>query len=393
MAKAKLYIFITLLAACAVVILFVQQGTEAQTESNDVTKDSLVTITISFIGDLMCHSPQYNFARVDKDSFDFRPVYREIKYFLSSPDFMIGNLETVTAGKSVGYSGYPHFNTPDEYLTALKDAGFDLLVTANNHSLDKGEKGVLRTIEQIKLNDLNYVGTASDQQDRDSIRYFQIDDLNFTVLSYTFGTNNIPKPKGKDYLVNLIDFELIKEDITAARKGNTEIIIVYYHFGDEYKRFPNQYQKDVVDSTIKFGADIIIGAHPHVLQPVEYFKTQNAKLDTGFVAYSLGNFISNQRWRYSDAGVILNLSITKNLLTDSVYISSVGYLPTWVFKGRTTAGDEYIILPSQNYNDSTYYYLSQNDREQMKQAFEDTQFILTQFTERVLLLDLQPNEQ
>lgn len=393
MANTKLYIFITLLAACAFVILFVQQGTEAQSESYDLTKDSLVTITISFVGDLMCHSPQYNFARVDKNSFDFRPVYREIKYFLSSPNFMVGNLETVTAGKSVGYSGYPHFNTPDQYLTALKDAGFDLLVTANNHSLDKGEKGVLRTIEQIKLNDLNYVGTASNQQDRDSIRYFQINGFNFTVLSYTFGTNNIPKPKGKDYLVNLIDYELIKKDIIAARKGNTEIVIVYYHFGDEYKRFPNQYQKDVVDSTIKFGSDIIIGAHPHVIQPVEYFKTQNAKLDTGFVAYSLGNFISNQRWRYSDAGVILNLSLTKNLLTDSVYISSVGYLPTWVFKGSTTAGDEYIILPSQNYNDSTYYYLSQIDRELMKQAFEDTQFILTQFTERVLLLDLQPNEE
>lgn len=393
MAKAKLYIFITLLAVCAVVILFVQQGTEAQTESNDLTKDSLITITISFVGDLMCHSPQYNFARVDKDSFDFRPVYREIKYFLSSPDFMIGNLETVTAGKSVGYSGYPHFNTPDEYITALKYAGFDLLVTANNHSMDKGERGVLRTIEQIKLNDLNYVGTASDQRDRDSIRYFQINDFNFTVLSYTFGTNNIPKPKGKDYLVNIIDFELIMKDINTARQGNAGIVIVYFHFGDEYKRFPNQYQKDVVDSTIKFGADIIIGAHPHVLQPVDYFKTQNAKLDTGFVAYSLGNFISNQRWRYSDAGVVLNLSLTKNLFTDSIYISSVSYLPTWVFKGRTTAGDEYIILPSQNYDDRTFYYLSQNDRELMKQSFEDTQFILTQFTDKILLLDLQPKEE
>ncbi len=388
MVKAKLYIFFLLFSVCAVVVLFVQYGTEAQTELIDETKDSLVTITISFVGDLMCHSPQYNFARVGPDSFHFKPVYREIQNFISSPDFMIGNLETVIAGKALGYSGYPHFNTPDEYLTALKDAGFDLLVTANNHSLDKGEKGVLRTIEQIKLNGLSYSGTAANQKDRDSIRFFQLNYVNFTVLSYTFGTNNIPIPKGKDYLVNLIDFELIKKDILAARKGNAEIIIVYYHFGDEYKRFPNQYQNNVVDSTIKLGADIIIGAHPHVIQPVDYFKTQSAKLDTGIIAYSLGNFISNQRWRYSDAGVILNLSITKNLSTDSIYLSSVTYLPTWVFKGSTSNGNEYIILPAQKHYDTTYYYLSDNDRQLMKQAFDDTKFILTQYTDKLQLFDL-----
>lgn len=387
----RLWIFITIFffVTAAVVIYQTADYSFTHAESDTVVEDSLLTITISFVGDLMCHSPQYNYARVDKDSFDFRPVFREVRQFFQSSDFTIGNLETVTAGKNAGYSGYPLFNTPDEYIYALKYAGFDLLVTANNHSMDQGEKGVLRTIEQIKLNDLNYVGTASDQQDRDSIRYFQINGFNFTVLSYTFGTNNIPKPKGKDYLVNLIDFELINKDIIAAREGNTEIIIVYYHFGDEYKRFPNQFQQDVVDSTIRFGADIIIGSHPHVIQPTDYFKTSNTKLDTGFIAYSLGNFISNQRWRYSDAGVILNVSLTKNIFTDSIYISEVTYLPTWVFKGSTQNGNEYVILPAERYDDSTYYFLSNDDRNLMKQAFEDTKDILIRYNKNIRLQKLR----
>ncbi|MBK9099969.1 MAG: CapA family protein [bacterium] len=116
----------------------------------------------------------------------------------------------------------------------------------------------------------------------------------------------------------------------------------------EYKhREPSDYQKDIVKKIISFGADIIIGGHPHVIQPVDIFKTES-KIDSGFAAYSMGNFISNQRWRYSDAGVIIKLEISKNIFTDSIYISEVNYLPTWVFRGQTEKGREYIILPSQN---------------------------------------------
>lgn len=386
MKKLWLTLSIILFLGTAFLLSACISDSEVKAELLTEDKDSVVTITISFVGDLMCHSTQYNYARVDKDSFDFRPVYREIKNYLSSPDFTIGNLETVTAGRQAGYSGYPFFNTPDDYITALKDAGFDLLVTANNHSLDKGEKGVLRTIEQIHNNDLHRVGTFTSQKDRDSIRVFNINGINAAILSYSYGTNGIEKPKGKEYIVNLIDYNLIEKDITQAR-STADIVIVYYHFGDEYKRLPNQYQKEVVNKSIESGADIIIGSHPHVIQPVDFYKTQNAKLDTGFIAYSLGNFISNQRWRYSDAGVILNINITKNFTADSLFISEVNYLPTWVFRGETTAGKEYIILPSQSYDDSLYYFLSAEHKNQMKQAFEDTRSILTQFNNRIKLYE------
>ena len=389
MKKIWIYTFLTVLIAGLTVISFLFNNDEIQAESNGIFEDSLITVTISFIGDLMCHSTQYNYARVENDSFDFRPVYKEVKDYLLSSDLMVGNLETVTAGKKAGYSGYPFFNTPDDYIAALYHSGFDLLTTANNHSLDQGEKGVQRTIEQLMLNNLNYVGTFSSQRDRDSIRVFDLNGITVAVLSYTYGTNGIPKPKGKDYIVNLIEHDLINRDISSARKTGCDIVIVSYHFGEEYKRFPNQYQIEVINQTIKSGADIIIGSHPHVIQPVDFYKTQNAKLDSGFIAYSLGNFISNQRWRYSDAGVILNIELTKNLSTDSIFISGVNYLPTWVFRGNTDLGKEFIILPSQRYDDTTYYFLSKEERKLMKQALDDTGSILTEYTDRIKLNELR----
>jgi len=354
--------------------------------------DSVTTLNISVVGDLMCHSVQFKYARVEEDSFDFSGVFRKVKNYLSDADFTIGNLETVLAGKSKGYSGYPFFNTPDAFLDAIKDAGFDLLVTANNHALDQGEKGVLRTIRKIDEIGLNHTGTFNSQRDRDSIRIFKIHDIEFAVLAYTFSTNDVPIPDGKNYLINMIDFDLIKKDITEARWEGAEIVLVHYHYGTEYKREPVPYQKEVVNKTIEAGADIIIGGHPHVIQPVDYFKTNRAKLDTGFVAYSMGNFISNQRWQYSDAGLILNIQLVKNRNTDSIYINKITYLPTWVFKGVTEKGKEYIILPSTiSSDDSLNSYLTKTDEQDMKQAFSDTKFILTKYNNNIKVM-LPENE-
>lgn len=366
---------------------------------NLAKKDSVITITISSVGDLMCHSPQYEYAKVSKDSFNFNPVYREVFKYFRQFDFVFGNLETVTAGSHRGYSGYPFFNTPDEYITALKNAGFNLLTTANNHSLDKGESGLLRTIDQIKKNKLHYNGTFTSQRDRDSIRIFDIKGIKIAFLAYTYGTNGIPIPKGKSYLINMIDFNLIESDIKTARETGAEIILVHYHFGQEYKREPDVYQREVVNKTISFGADIIIGGHPHVIQPVDYFKNKSEKLDSGFVAYSLGNFISNQRWRYSDAGVILNIELTKNLTTNEIKISDVTYIPTWVFKKTTDRGNEYVILPLLPDDKSSIdNYLSSTDRNNMKEAFNDTYEVLAQYTKEInlykfrsmILADVEP---
>lgn len=348
-----------------------------------VEQDSSTTVTISVVGDLMCHSPQFEYARIEKDSFNFNPVFRNVKQYLESSDFTLGNLETVTAGKeSGGYSGYPFFNTPVSYLTALKETGFDLLVTSNNHSLDRGEKGILRTINEIKSRNINYVGTYNSQQDRDSIRIFNSKGIKFAILAYSYGTNGNPIPKGKEYLINLINPEQIEKDIVSAKSNGAEIVIVHFHFGEEYQREPNLFQRSIVDKVINFGADIIIGGHPHVLQPLQFFKAKNNYLDSGFVAYSMGNFISNQRKRFTDAGLILTIKIEKGIVNNKLEISEVNYIPTWVFKGNTLNGKEFVIIPSTDISD-TSINLSETDLNKMHQAFDDTRFILSKYTKNV----------
>ncbi len=352
-------------------------------------KDSIVTISISAVGDLMCHSTEYDYARVNADSFNFNPFFRFIKPYLKSADFTFGNLETVTAGKSAHYSGYPLFNTPSAFIEALKYAGFNLVTTSNNHALDRGEKGIIHTIAELKKYGLNYTGTFTSERDRDSTRIYNINGIKVAFLAYSYGTNGNPIPSGKPYLINIIDTTLIKHDIQKVKQKGVDIVLVYFHFGIEYQRQPTLFQKEIVKKTISYGADIIIGSHPHVIEPSMFYKTINSRMDSGFVVYSLGNFISNQRWRYSDCGVILTLKITKNFTTDSLYISKVTYLPTWVFKGITGRGREYIILPSQiQPEDTLYNFLTASDKFKMMQSFNDTKNILTEYTQNIYLRKL-----
>ena len=341
--------------------------------TNKIAADSLKTVTISFVGDLMCHSPEINFAKVGRDTFDFKPMFREVKKFLSVADLTIGNLETTISGKNKKFSGYPLFNSPDEFIYSLKDAGFDVLLTANNHSLDRGKEGIIRTLEKIREFGLNSIGSYKSQQDRDSIRIFEINGIKLALLAYTYGLNGNYLPKGEKYLVNVIDTVSIRKDIQNARSKNAEIIVVYFHFGNEYSHKPSDYQKIIVQRIIDYGANIIIGSHPHVVQPIEIFSSSKNKINKGVIAYSLGNFISNQRWRYSDAGVILNLKLTKNIFKDNVQISDISILPTWVFKGKTDRAEGFVILPADtSILKPIPYYLTKSDKEKLLQANDDT---------------------
>ena len=358
-------------------VIFSSHSFLRQTDKKSDGSDSTKTVTISFVGDLMCHSPQFQFAQISKDSFDFKPVFREVKKYLSKSDLTIGNLETTISGKKSRYSGYPLFNTPEEYLEALKDAGFDILLTANNHSLDRGKKGLLRTVELIKKNGLESVGSYNSQQDRDSIRIYEINGIKIAILAYTYGLNGNYIAKNEKYLVNVIDTTLLKQDILNARNKNADVVLVYFHFGNEYQRNPSSFQKGIVKRAIDYGADLIIGSHPHVIQPIEYFSSNKNKIGKGLIAYSLGNFISNQRWRYSDAGIILNLTITKNILTQEVRLSNADIIPTWVFKGKVENKDQFIILPIDSSTVNSFpNYLSKSDKIKLQQAGKDTREIL-----------------
>jgi len=377
----KLSIIFNLIFLCCTNIIQSQHFTSA----NNIV-DSSVTISFSVVGDLMCHSTQFNYARQDDSTFNFKPVFREIKKYFDNSDIVIGNLETVVVGDELEYTGYPVFNTPEDYLKGLKYAGFDILVTGNNHAYDHRKKGVLNTIYYVQKNDMINSGTYSSQEKRDSIQLFEQSGLKFSLLSYTYSVNLYRVPKEKSFLVNRIDPELIKSDIQKAKAQNSELVIVYFHFGSEYSRSESKYQKDIVEKTINYGADIIIGAHTHTLQPVEIFKTNNANIDSGFVAYSLGNFVSNQRWRYSDGSAILNFSVTKDLITDEVKIDEIRYLPIWVFKGVSNWGLEYLILPSDIAISNTYpSYFTEEDKNLMLECYGDTREIMESRTNKNIL--------
>ena len=323
----------------------------------------------------MCHSLQFNYAREDS-TYNFNPTFSLVKEYLSKSDLTIGNLETVLGGDSIRFRGYPLFNTPDEYLSALKNAGFDMLITANNHALDLGQYGLERTIKKIREYGLFNSGTFLNEKDRDLIKIININGIKVSVLSYTFGTNGNYLSKENDYMINKIDFDTIKEDIYLTRKKSVDLIILYLHFGDEYSRTPNKFQKQVVDSCIKYGANIIIGSHPHVVQNIKNIHSDSQKV---FVAYSLGNFVSNQRWRYSNGGVILKLKSEKNLNTGIISTSLVDFVPTYVFRGKTKNKNEFVIVPNEYYLTSPIYqFFNDSTYNEMVESFIDTRTVLSE---------------
>ncbi|MDA3859602.1 MAG: CapA family protein, partial [Melioribacteraceae bacterium] len=353
-------------------------------EGNEQKGDSLSTLEFSFVGDIMCHSTQFKFAQVDDDSFDFKPVYREIKPYFDNSDVVVANLETVIEVEEVKFSGYPVFNTPKHFLGGLKFAGFNFLSTANNHSFDIRERGVYSTLKHIENYGMHSVGSYKSQSSRDSVKIHEQNGIKFAILSYTFGVNLYKIPDEKSYLVNRINEDLIENDIQNHRKDGADLIILFFHFGTEYATEPSNYQNNIVQKSIEFGADLIIGAHPHSLQPIKYFKSVNGNIDSGFVAYSLGNFVSNQRWRYSDGGAVLNFTVTKNNLNGNISLAEVRYLPIWVYKGYTENGLEYVVLPSATeFDETTPSFLASEDLDLMEECYYDTKAILTSSTKNI----------
>lgn len=348
-------------------------------------KDSIQEITINLVGDLMCHKPQTSNAEVKQGVYDFRPSFEYIKPYLQDADITIGNLETTFAGPDRPYAGYPAFNSPDAYCTALKDAGFDFLVTSNNHSMDTQEEGLLRTIDVIKKNNLGYAGTYLNQRDHDSIRILDIKGIKLAILNYTYGTNGSYPSSQRKYMLNIIDSADITHAVKLAKLEGAEMVLVFYHFGLENIQEPTQAQKDAVKYALEAGAQLVIGAHPHVIGPTQigYSKAIN---DTAFVAYSLGNFISNQYWRYTDAGVVLKLTVQKNITKKTCSYKRASYLPTWVYRGDGSK-KMHIILPAQWSQDSTKLpnFINASHKQKMEEAFQDTKHMMTKNNPSLLL--------
>ncbi|PJZ71373.1 capsule biosynthesis protein CapA [Leptospira perolatii] len=332
------------------------------------------TLSIVAVGDIMSHQTQLDSAFDSSCScWDFSKVFSEIAPMISEADLAVGNLETTLPGEPKFYSGYPQFGSPDSLAKTIKDIGFDVVSTANNHSCDKGRHGIIRTIQALDEIGLKHLGTYQSKKEykKNRILRVEVGDFKLAFLNYTYGTNGLEIPS--DTIVNLIDKRLISKDIRLAKSYNPDAIIVMFHYGAEYLREPDDYQKDITDFAFKSGADIVLGGHPHTVQKFgkkvvrDRFKDKKER----FFVYSLGNFVSGQDRRYVDGGMVLKFKLVKK--GNSTKVEDAGYEPIWVHIDKTQEKAEFRVIPIKKYlkNDQERK-LPEELFQRMKEFYEDT---------------------
>jgi poly-gamma-glutamate capsule biosynthesis protein CapA/YwtB (metallophosphatase superfamily) len=287
------------------------------------THDTL-EVTLSFVGDIMGHLPLIQAHRQPDGNYDFTQVFNDLKDDFSRVDYTIGNLETVVG--CFPYTGYPMFSSPEELAEACRLAGIDMMVTANNHTCDRNKKGINRTIDVLDSLGLAHTGSFKSQKsfEEEYPKYFEVKKVRFALLNYTYGTNGLPIPEGT--IVNLLDSASIARDVTEARRSNVDFVIAFVHWGQEYSQQPNEFQIGYANWMYELGIDAIIGAHPHVVQPFEFLSMNTSRPIPVF--YSLGNFISNQRERYENGGIVAEITFKKCNRTK--FPCKTAYVPFYV---------------------------------------------------------------
>ena len=328
---------------------------ESETIAVNTQEDTTTSVSLVMVGDNLIHSSIYKdanrLAGGGANQYDFKPIIEYVKEKVQNYDLAYYNQETVLGGSSLGVSDYPTFNSPQEAGDAMLDAGFNIVSLATNHTMDRGEKAVLASNEYWKQHEdeVLAVGTYSSEEERNKVQIREKNGIKYAMLSYTYGTNGINVPKGKDYLVNVWPTDLsindpsrdknyqdykeqVKKDIEAVR-DQVDVLMVAMHWGVEYTHNPTEYEKDSAKFLADNGVNIVIGAHPHVIQPVEW-------IDNTLVIYSLGNFISAQ---YQNQG------------TCSYYKCMVGLMPSLTIT-KTVIGDDTSVKIDNINNELIYTY-------------------------------------
>lgn len=348
-----------------------------------IEEPKISSISLLAAGDIMFHSPQYRAAyNKETDSYDFNSTFKYIKKYVENADIALANFETVTAGKEIGYQSYPRFNTPKESLLAIKEAGFDILSTANNHSLDHGKKGLISTIDNINEYGMKNIGTY--KEPNVPIFVEEVEGITIGFLSYTYGLNGLDSFLTKEelsYMVNRIDEDKIKEDIENTKSLGADITVVFIHWGNEYQREPSVYQIDLGEKMVEWGANIILGSHPHVIQKSQII---NKDGKDNFIIYSMGNFLSNQRKEtlnnsYTEDGVMVNLEIEKDFSTGDTIIKNINYIPTWVHRYRENGKLFYEILPVDDMLEGNIDIVASDAvKSRLEKSLQDTMEKMTQ---------------
>lgn len=306
-------------------------------------------LKLIFVGDVMGHGPQITSAEVVKNkTYDYSACFRYVKPIIEAADLAVANLEVTLPGKPP-YKGYPQFRSPDTLAHFLYDAGFDLIVTANNHSNDSGKDGVLHTIDVLQNVGFYQTGTFRNQAERDYYYPLIIYKNNFKLafLNYTYDTNGIPTTP--PVVVNEIKEDQIKADIEAAKAFAPDFIIPVMHWGNEYQLNESEKQRQLAQKMLDWGASFVVGMHPHVVQPIKTYELNEKKT---VVAYSLGNFISAQVQRNTEGGIMFEIELLKNDLDGVTQLGEQRYIPIYRYIHREANGkNAFMVLPISAFED------------------------------------------
>ena len=349
--KLPIFILILIILLFVVGLLFILKHTKYSTNDKNVenkqepaveTKDETKKMSLVTVGDCLIHGAVYMDAKTGTDTYDFSDMISLVKPMIENYDLKYYNQETIIGGKNLGVSHYPRFNSPDEIGDNMVDLGFNLVSLANNHALDKDEAGILYSNEYWKGKNVITAGTYSSSEMRDDIKVYEQNGIKYAFLAYTTSTNGLNVPAGKDYLINVYSDEQAKEDIDKI-KDKVDVIIVSMHWGDEYVLEPTESEKEIAQYLSSLGVNLIIGSHPHVIQPVGYVN------DT-LVIYSLGNFLSGQRPMGIDKTIGLLVGMDIVVKDDKVTFENIE--KSLLYTYSTTRDTNYKVYPFKDLNDS-----------------------------------------
>lgn len=352
------------------------------------------TATLAATGDLLMHDPILtNNYDEQTGSYDFSGIFTYIKPYVQKYDFAVANLEVTLAGNDrIPYRGYPCFNCPDEIVDAAKDAGFDMLLTANNHSNDSGLNGILRTAAVLAQKNMGYTGTRHSEQEK-PYRIQNVNGINIGMMNYTYESRragdkrylNVMLEQRAIPLVNSFSYgdldsfyDEVKTRINQMKEEGADALVLFIHWGDEYKLTPNNTQKKIARKMCELGIDVIIGGHPHVIQPLEIIKSADGK-HTTVCLYSTGNAVSNQRiYRasiktgHTEDGILFIVTFSK-YGDGRVEVTGLDALPTWVHLYKQNGREVFQIVPLDVSRDLKNKFGLQNSEDGFENAMKSHQ--------------------
>lgn len=371
--------------------------TENPDDGSPQPSGETIGATLAVTGDMVIHAGLNHEAQQSDGSYDYTDIFQGVAPYVQNADYAVSTLETTFAG-TAEYTGYPQFKSPDDLAVSIKELGFDLLNTGSNHCMDSYKGGLVRTLKILDEQGIAHVGTYNSQEARDEnngITMVDVNGISIAFLSYTYGTNGIPVDHPytvnifyEDYMTNLsvIDYDMLDADMAAARDLGADLIAVFMHWGLEYQTTPNAAQYELADYLFTQGADLILGGHTHVPQPMELREVTDldGNKKTGYICYCLGNLVSCQVDLNTNLSAVVNIELEKDLGSGEAYIKDVSYVPLYMMNlydyDVTDAGWRYRLLDlyaaMEEYESGSSEYITESMYKSLKAGLETIHSIM-----------------